>query len=1599
MNSEIDLGVQVALEPVGTSVAADGTGYLASVATVSVEGSQSQTFVRAIALGASFPADWEGRHGLPLETLMANVAGDDGTVRPNDDADGAADLSDDFRRAHSFIGVPGAGGVLVADVTDLSDGQLAALDPADPATFEQSGVDLLPYTVDDAGRVQVVTSGDDGRVLAGEKRSFYVAAPYAQSALDLEDPTADTPDPDTYKPVSAAFDVVATCVHKGSAAAYPQRFVRKDAFAKGADAPQPEPAAPEGEGQREGEEEGESGEDDDPDPDVDAPAPADEAPADGAILGYGDPDLAPAQLLNAETGAQFIAKNRSQASRLGGGIALYASVEKLPDTYLDPNLHIANGTRVEGATNTVIDRRTSERVEMSLQPNLNIPGSGGYLGRPSFYSVEDRREAAVIFRMDIPYLIFDAKGSKETLDEAEWQKAQESQPGKTKNEHQRLAYFPNSDALNRYDFSRDGKTWLSVEELTAEDGPVTTGLSGTWYLRYKSTSSEQSYQLRAGAQTLTGEVRFTGGAVPDNTGATILLGYQYQYYVNKDGEEVAAQQPTEVEPGRRRADGAQNVLRATFIQTNLKWDVSNRPLTTPVLWDRYNYAVYKVQVKNNSDTRDSEIDFINYVLMFDAATGSTSGIRLEDLLTWKRNGSGDFVENKNISASEVGAVYIGKPKQGGALVYDVSELTDDQINSIDMVDFSNVGDFGLTELPYATGGRPGQITVDIHEDDMPYGKHLYSHTDAANKSESDDFVPPEDESDVHTLLVAMPYTTNYGTGEGGYTRARLQTYATVNFGNRGYDKDGNSNDYQWMKNTQTTSNFAAPTFDVRLNKRARHLTSGALGAQQNAPLGEMVTYVIDGMRNNGNTPLFGDDPDVSWGAVLADGLPSGFQLTGLTLRVNASSQSQWVGEGDEAHTVADISDWFDTSQGAAMLEFEVTDSSGNTSWRAAPAAFAKIGGADDGSYAEYRIGSVEHAADGIAEMLEAQGVAAVPGRRHASIPAYTFTGHFRLKFNKQLPPQTDIAASLSVTGLMMERASNGANGWYDNQADITYGRRLFVAMNNAYVQPRETTAAAKATFVPVDPVPQTTAKVFSMYDGSGSADVTMSTEADRRNALVDTANAGYRFRFGDNSTSRMAPAVITVGPIPDRDLADPTSGKDPQFVANRIKLSGAFFGTDPVAKVSKVTLTYYATEGALDIVPRTMEVPLSRFSPEMGSDGVTPTGSYYLDMAPLGVGYLLSVDIELERFAANKPLASSGAMVEILGHPAGRGRHHREGLHVHRLRGQPEPVRLGLGHAAFHVRAHRPHGERLLRLRGCRRHHPPQPDGALPLGRHGRRGDLLPLRPDEQLALRHQRLRHGHGGKRAFPGRRRHLHGVARLPGPVCGHPRLRLRDGAGAGRVRQPGGGGRRAQDRDPLALPLWHRGLHRRVRPVQRHGHHHEGRGRRGAEQALRHRGRREGHGRGRRYREPGRRLHADHRRGHGQPDAEGGHRRPGQRRRFRRGHREGPGEDGARALREGERPHRVRREPGYLFVRPRRHPQQRGHRRARLCHHGGLRSRHDAAHGQAHGGQRQPAGGQGHHDRGHLRRVGHLDGHEVRPSPARPGHPRHGRRAERR
>ena len=272
---------------------------------------------------------------------------------------------------------------------------------------------------------------------------------------------------------------------------------------------------------------------------------------------------------------------------------------------------------------------------------------------------------------------------------------------------------------------------------------------------------------------------------------------------------------------------------------------------------------------------------------------------------------------------------------------------------------------------------------------------------------------------------------------------------------------------------------------------------------------------------------------------------------------------------------------------------------------------------------------------------------------------------------------------------MMEATSDGANGYYDNKADLTYGERLWTPSGvgpdyGSFSQPKKTTEAAKATFRQVQTNPLITAKVFSMYDGSGATDSAMEKEADKRNALVNEPNAGWRFRFGNTSASRMAPALINIGPVPDgfkyiKDPAtgnmvlDPTSSKKSQFVASAVKLGPAYMGTydpdtntyadDAGAKVEKVTLTYYATTAASDVTKRTLEIPGSKlldyFKPETKKNPTTGamerTGNYVLTCASYNIGYLLNVDIELEQFTNNKTVDAARAMVEIIGTPESVG--------------------------------------------------------------------------------------------------------------------------------------------------------------------------------------------------------------------------------------------------------------------------------------------------------------------------------------------------------
>lgn len=283
LNDETNAAATVSVENVEGAVINSEGGYLVSKVQVAVP--DNKPAVSGVSISGLWPTDANGFGGVPAAVLMAYKEGEDGTPVPNLGDNGAPDTSKDARERGTFVGVPGEGGVVVVDVTDLTDSQRAALDFNSRDSLREAGVSAIPYKVTEEGLLTLTLDGDEGAVKAGEQRTFFVAAPYALGAMELEDapealPGADSASPlgvaptgssvQKFKPVKSELDVSVLVRTEGKAVALPFHQRLSATFTRTAD---PEaPAASEGDGQG-GSDDGDSsdGEGDDPDAD-NAPA-------------------------------------------------------------------------------------------------------------------------------------------------------------------------------------------------------------------------------------------------------------------------------------------------------------------------------------------------------------------------------------------------------------------------------------------------------------------------------------------------------------------------------------------------------------------------------------------------------------------------------------------------------------------------------------------------------------------------------------------------------------------------------------------------------------------------------------------------------------------------------------------------------------------------------------------------------------------------------------------------------------------------------------------------------------------------------------------------------------------------------------------------------------------------------------------------------------------------------------------------------------------------------------------------------------------------------------------------------------------------------
>ena len=136
------------------------------------------------------------------------------------------------------------------------------------------------------------------------------------------------------------------------------------------------------------------------------------------------------------------------------------------------------------------------------------------------------------------------------------------------------------------------------------------------------------------------------GQIPENGGASLTLGGETYVCTNVQGKKSDVYYPqgsgNKIQPNvylkAPQGVGYNHFERKiTLLRTNLNWKTTYKQISDNVLYDRYNYMVYKVTTTNNS-TGTSEIDYLTYFLKnFNERDNGGQGLTTTDHMQWKYN--------------------------------------------------------------------------------------------------------------------------------------------------------------------------------------------------------------------------------------------------------------------------------------------------------------------------------------------------------------------------------------------------------------------------------------------------------------------------------------------------------------------------------------------------------------------------------------------------------------------------------------------------------------------------------------------------------------------------------------------------------------------------------------------------------------------------------------------------------------------------------------------------------------------------------------------------------------------------------------------------
>ena len=267
------------------------------------------------------------------------------------------------------------------------------------------------------------------------------------------------------------------------------------------------------------------------------------------------------------------------------------------------------------------------------------------------------------------------------------------------------------------------------------------------------------------------------------------------------------------------------------------------------MWQKYNYMVYEVTVQNDSKELDSTID--NYLITLQAQYNADKmrSILDEDILCWEKENPD--TQNKNFSSDFYQHhEFIGKPNEGGVLVYDVTD-TPDWKTQWDLEHFTNLP--GET-LSY---GYSGTGTIILQKEATDKSHVLYSEEKAAELNQSD---PNEKHYSTRKYMVAIPYPNNFNSNTGFENTSGLTT--TISF--------GGGSSIHWSKQDSNTTSFTSHTWDNFTHHKYVKDADGNEVTDKTVGIGAVDEYYLDGFNSIGNIPVFN--------AVSTDHVPEDFGL-------------------------------------------------------------------------------------------------------------------------------------------------------------------------------------------------------------------------------------------------------------------------------------------------------------------------------------------------------------------------------------------------------------------------------------------------------------------------------------------------------------------------------------------------------------------------------------------------------------------------------------------------------------------------------------------------------------------------------------------------